>query len=175
MKKENNSDWIKSVSLVPPNLKNNTADAERVIDALKTQLETDTVDIDFSLLKRLPDILRRCDYRVRCILFKDRERWNLISLTDSKDTSPILGLAIDLGTSRVVLRFINLSQNATILETSFDNPQISVGPDILTRIHFADTEGDLKHLNKLITDDLNRKINKVCKSNSQNRAGRAAG
>ena len=163
MTKENNNDWIRCVSISPPNLQDNTADAERLIDALKAQLETDTVDIDLSLLKRLPNLLRKWDYHVRCILFKSRERWILISITDSQDTSPIVGLAIDLGTSRLVLRFINLLQNTTLAETSFDNPQIPIGPDILTRIHFADTGRGFKQLNKLIIDDLNKMILNVCR------------
>ena len=66
---ENNTGWIRHVSITPPTLQNNTADADRLIGELKTQLNTDAVDIDLYLLKRLPDLLRKCKYNVDCILF----------------------------------------------------------------------------------------------------------
>ena len=44
-----------------------------------------------------------------------------------------LGLAVDLGTSRVVLRLVNLRDGERLAEGAFDNPQIAVGPDILDR------------------------------------------
>ena len=70
------SSWIKNVSLAPPCLQDNTADAERLITALRAALQTDeSIHIDFSLIKNLPDILRRSDFSVRCILFYDGHRW----------------------------------------------------------------------------------------------------
>ncbi len=164
MMNENNTGWIRHVSITPPTLQNNTADADRLIGELKTRLNTDAVDIDLYLLKRLPDLLRRCDYNVDCILCKDRKRWLVTGITHPQDTSPIYGLAVDLGTTRIVLRLIDLSTGRIPAETSFDNPQISVGPDILARIHFADQDGGLNKLNKMIVDSLNRMIIRLCDS-----------
>ena len=161
---KNNTGWIKHVSITPPTLQNNTADADRLIGELKTRLNTDAVDIDFCLLKRLPDLLRKYEYNVDCILFKDRKRWLVTGITNSQDTSPIYGLAVDLGTTRIVLRLIDLSTGRTPAETSFDNPQISVGPDVLARIHFADHDGGLDKLNKMIIDSLNQMIIRLCDS-----------
>lgn len=164
MMNENNTGWIRHVSITPPTLQNNTADADRLIGELKTRLNTDAVDIDFYLLKRLPDLLRRCDYNVDCILFKDRKRWLVTGVTHSQDISPTYGLAVDLGTTRIVLRLIDLSTGLIPAETSFDNPQISVGRDVLARTHFADQDGGLDRLNKMIIDGLNRMIIKLCDS-----------
>ena len=84
--KEKSSPWIKIISLNPPSLQDNTADADRLIAALKTDLQTDHVDVDLDLLKKLPDLLRKWDYRARCIVFKDRRRWLLTGITDAADT-----------------------------------------------------------------------------------------
>ncbi len=160
----NNKGWVKNVSLARPTLQDNTADADRLIGALRTQLETDAVDIDLSLLIRLPDLLRKWDYNVRCVLFKNRKRWLLTHITHLQDSTPCAGLAVDLGTTRVVLRLLDLSTSRILAETSFDNPQISVGPDILARIHYADTDGGLEKLNRLIIDGLNQTIVTLCRS-----------
>ena len=126
--KKKASPWVQTVSLNPPTLQDNTADADRLISALKANLQTDTIDIDLDLLKKLPNLLRQWEYQVRCIVFKDRQRWLLTGITDAEDATPIAGLAIDLGTTRVVLRLVDLITGRTLAESAFDNPQDAVGP-----------------------------------------------
>ncbi|MBU4258243.1 MAG: DUF4445 domain-containing protein [Proteobacteria bacterium] len=162
--KNNNKSLIKTLSLTPPSLQDNTADAERLIRAIKSHLRTNTVDIDLYLLRKLPVLLRNWKYNVRCILLKDRSRWILTGITNSTDTIPITGLAVDLGTTKVVLRIIDLSTDQVLAEHTFDNPQIAVGPDILTRIHYSDQNEGLKKINGLIIDGLNQMIEKLCNS-----------
>ncbi len=154
--------WVRTVSLTPPSLQDNTADADRLESALKNKLHTDAVKMDIHLLKRLPDLLRKWDYHVRCVLFKDRGQWLLAGITQAEDSRPVTGLAVDLGTSRVVLRLLDICTGQILGETAFDNPQITVGPDILARIHYADTEEGLARNNRLITDGLNREIVRLC-------------
>ena len=158
------SPWIKIVSLNPPTLQDNTADTERLVATLKQDLQADNIDLDLDLLKQLPDLLRKWEYKVRCILFKDRHRWLLTGITDAADASPIAGLAVDLGTTRVVLRLADLATGTTLAESAFDNPQDTVGPDILARIHYAEQQGGLDRLNALIINGLNRAISKLCAS-----------
>ena len=105
---EINTPWVQTATLNPPTLQDNTADADRLISALKANIQSDAIDVDLALLKKLPALLRKWEYRVRCIVFKDRHRWLLTGITDAADATPIAGLAIDLGTTRVVLRLIDL-------------------------------------------------------------------
>ena len=79
------SPWIKIVALDPPSLQDNTADADRLHSALKQILQTDAIDIDLNLLKQLPALLRQWDYRVRCIVMKDRHRWIVAGITDAAE------------------------------------------------------------------------------------------
>ena len=159
---EINTHWVQTASLNPPTLQDNTADADRLISALKASLKTATIDIDLDLLKRLPDLLRQWKYQVRCIVFKDRQRWLLSGITEADDATTIAGLAVDLGTTRVVLRLIDLITGRTLAESAFDNPQDTVGPDILARIHYAEQDGGLDRLNELIVNGLNRAIASLC-------------
>jgi uncharacterized 2Fe-2S/4Fe-4S cluster protein (DUF4445 family) len=156
--------WLRSVSMLPPSLEDNTADAERLVGALKKELGAEAVEVDLSLLKHLPRILRRVRYSVDCLLFKERKRWTVLDALDPLYPKPVVGLAVDLGTTRVVLRLVNLKTGAVLGESAFDNPQISVGPDILARIHFADTPGGLEKLNGLIIGALNENTATLCHS-----------
>ena len=156
------SPWVKSVALYPPTLQDNTADAERLLAALKEHLQTDTIDIEYDLLKQLPALLRQWEFQIRCVVVKDRHRWLLTGVTDAADDSPVAGLAVDLGTTRVVLRLVDLITGRALAESAFDNPQDAVGPDILARIHYTEKEGGLERLNEMIVSELNREISKMC-------------
>ena len=158
------SPWIRTVRLTKPSLQDNTADADRLILALKTSLRTDAVDIDLPLLKVLPDLLRKGEYNVRCILFKSHDRWRVIGVTGMTETRPITGLAVDLGTTRVVLRLLDLSDGRLLAEAGRDNPQLKVGPDILDRIHYAESPHGLSLLNELIISGLNVSIQDLSRS-----------
>ncbi len=155
--------WTRTVQLKPPSLKDNTADADRLVAAIRSILQIDDVSIDYSILRDLPRHLRKNDFTTKCVLFKEGSQWALINLVKPGKQSSVLGCAIDLGTSRVVLRLIDLESGRAISETSFDNPQISIGPDILERIHFADGAEGLKTLNRLIIDKLNQATDRLCK------------
>jgi uncharacterized 2Fe-2S/4Fe-4S cluster protein (DUF4445 family) len=161
---KNSTPWIQIVTLTPPSLKDNTADADRLISALKIALQTDAVHLNLDLLKKLPDLLRKWEYNVRCLLFKDRYRWLVTGIAGVDDPRPFAGLAVDLGTTKVVLRLLDLSDGCTLGESGFDNPQLAVGPDILVRIHFAETAGGLQRLNELIITGLNQTIQNLCRS-----------
>ena len=74
-----------------------------------------------------------------------------------------LGLAIDLGTTTVVMKVIDLEAEATIVTASFANPQGFAGSDIMHRISYAAgsfTDG-LQHA---IVSAINTEIRTVARS-----------
>jgi uncharacterized 2Fe-2S/4Fe-4S cluster protein (DUF4445 family) len=70
-------------------------------------------------------------------------------LLDGEDVGPfmgaILGLAIDVGTTTVVLRLHDLQTGELIADTSFENPQRFGGSDVMARIHY-----DTSHSGRLL-------------------------
>ena len=75
----------------------------------------------------------------------------------------IYGLAVDLGSSTVVVRLWDLVKGEIKGEASFINPQNEIGPDILTRIHFASRDGGLETLQTLLTNRLNKEIDQMAR------------
>jgi uncharacterized 2Fe-2S/4Fe-4S cluster protein (DUF4445 family) len=59
---------------------------------------------------------------------------------------------------------VDLADGRTLAESAFDNPQGTIGPDILVRIHHAATPDGLNHLNDLIIDGLNSEIAGLCET-----------
>jgi uncharacterized 2Fe-2S/4Fe-4S cluster protein (DUF4445 family) len=62
-----------------------------------------------------------------------------------ESVEPIHGLAMDLGTTTVVLRLMNLETGELVADASFENPQRFGGSDVMSRIHF-----DTEHKGKLL-------------------------
>ncbi len=142
-------------------MKDNTADVDRLIKGIKKSLQTEKVFVDFPIVKRLTHALRKYDYRVKAILFEDQKGWRLIDISPSQNGHRIYGLAVDLGTSTVVVRLLDFSDAKTKDEISFHNPQIEIGTDILTRIHFSAQESGLERLRNLLVERLNKEIEQL--------------
>ena len=53
---------------------------------------------------------------------------------DRRATGPLHGLAIDLGTTTIVIRLLNLETGEVIADSSFENPQRFGGSDVMARI-----------------------------------------
>jgi uncharacterized 2Fe-2S/4Fe-4S cluster protein (DUF4445 family) len=158
----NSPGWVVSVTLPSPSLHDNSADADRLLRALKRELGVDQVQTDLILLRRLPQLLRDAAYRVRCVLFRDGACGRLVHVAAADEA--LAGLAIDLGTTRVVMRLVDLDDRRVLAERAFDNPQIEIGPDVLARIHYADQPGGLERLQALIVEGINREVANLCRS-----------
>lgn len=54
---------------------------------------------------------------------------------------PLAGVAIDVGTTTVVLRLVNLETGAILARQSFENPQMFGGPNVMSRIGYEAQSG----------------------------------
>ncbi len=78
----------------------------------------------------------------------------------------ILGIAVDIGTTTVVVKLLDI-KNGKLLATESDyNPQMRYGDDVVSRISYADDEKKLTELQKIIIDCLNSLIIRLCKKTS---------
>jgi uncharacterized 2Fe-2S/4Fe-4S cluster protein (DUF4445 family) len=71
---------------------------------------------------------------------------------------PLLGVAIDLGTTTVALRVLDLETATVVAAASFENPQRFAGSDVMARIQY-DTEHPGRLLQRTLLAYLTRVIN----------------
>jgi uncharacterized 2Fe-2S/4Fe-4S cluster protein (DUF4445 family) len=76
---------------------------------------------------------------------RDGDRILIDGVEIARSSEPIHGLALDVGTTTVVLRLLNLETGEQIADASFENPQRFGGSDIMSRIHY-----DTEHRGKLL-------------------------
>ncbi len=67
---------------------------------------------------------------------RDGDRILLDGEEIDRSTGPIHGLAMDLGTTTVVLRLLNLETGEVVADASFENPQRFGGSDVVARIDY---------------------------------------
>ncbi len=158
------SGWVKILALTPPSLKNNTADTDRLIEGLKRNISADSIHIDLELIQPLSEFLRKHAYRVRCVVFKDLDRYTLVGILDPDDAQIVAGLALDMGTTTVVMKLVDLQSHAVLGQAAFTNPQIQIGPDVLTRIHYSEMKEGLFELNRLLIEAINKNLETLCRA-----------
>ncbi|MGD2095072.1 MAG: ASKHA domain-containing protein [Phycisphaerales bacterium] len=81
----------------------------------------------------------------------------------------IFGLAVDIGTTTVVAKLINMSDGKCSGTEAVLNPQCKYGDDVISRIAYAQDDGKFDELHESITDCLNELISNLCKKNSINK------
>ena len=77
-------------------------------------------------------------------------------------TGLTLGLAVDIGTSRITARLIDLVNGVNIASESIENPQIVHGENLITRASYAQaSEENLLRLRALLIDGVNTLIGRL--------------
>jgi uncharacterized 2Fe-2S/4Fe-4S cluster protein (DUF4445 family) len=67
---------------------------------------------------------------------RDGDRILIDGIEVDRSTGPIHGIAMDLGTTTIVLRLIDLESGELIADASFENPQRFGGSDVMARISY---------------------------------------
>jgi uncharacterized 2Fe-2S/4Fe-4S cluster protein (DUF4445 family) len=146
------------LTLSLPSLDDPQADADRLIDAIQQTMSIQCDTIDARLLRDLTVKLRSQKWECRVAL-RDNEMIAL-GAADSRN----LGLAVDLGTSKVSGYLIDLDNGATLAKKGITNPQVNYGADIISRILYAmETRARSKQLQRSIVDGLNGLAGDLCK------------
>ena len=112
-----------------------------------------------TVLKQLPELLRKNQWRVRVGLRGDE----LVCVT--APGTPLLGMAVDIGTTKVAGYLVDMANGRTLAMKGMMNPQIAYGEDVLARITHCmrnDDGGDT--LKGAIVDALNQLARDLCAS-----------
>ena len=73
-----------------------------------------------------------------------------------------LGIAVDIGTTTLVVALVDLGSGDELAVASALNPQTAYGHDVLSRIHFAAEPDGLATMQRALVDGLNVLIRQVC-------------
>lgn len=146
------------VEISAPSINDLRSDLTRLRDALKPFC--DDFEVDYGILQNIPLMIRACNWRFQAV-FHDTK---LIQIFPSTPTSKILGLAVDIGTTKVAAYLVDLETGAILSQAGSMNPQIAFGEDVISRISYLITHPEQKKqpgsnlLHQRIIDGLNKLI-----------------
>jgi uncharacterized 2Fe-2S/4Fe-4S cluster protein (DUF4445 family) len=119
------------IKLAVPSLEAPQADADNLLQTLNQKHKLNCNSVDIGALRVLSNQLRSWKWQCQAAVRNSQ----VIALLPPK--SHPLGLAIDLGTTKIAGYLMNLNSGKTLASRGVMNPQISHGEDIISRINGA--------------------------------------
>lgn len=74
----------------------------------------------------------------------------------------VFGIAVDIGTTSVVVKLIDMTDGKCLATQADLNPQSRYGDDVISRIAYAENDEKLYELHRVIIDCLNNLVAKIC-------------
>ena len=157
------------VEMSPPSLDDTMPDNERLSRAICALTGADRVKISYFAMKKLPDVLRENDFKVKCVIKYNKEgtvgRPYVFDVTSPEDKAPICGLAIDIGTTTVAALIVDMETGNILAKASSGNGQIRYGADVINRIiESTRANGRSKLQRAVIGETINPLIDNMCRS-----------
>lgn len=176
------------LTLAPPNMDDQTDDWSRLQRALRQQASIENAQISLPLLRKLGQTLRQGNWQITIIFSAEggaqsaesahsslvtrqsplvnRHSSILIDLLPGHDDAPLLGLAIDIGTTTVTVWLVDLLTGQVIAQAAEYNRQIQRGEDVISRIIYASKNNGRQEMQTLVLDSINTLIDRVCQKSS---------
>ncbi len=151
------------LQLAAPSLSDPRADADRLLEALNQQHQLHCGKVDIDVLRILSAQLRSWNWECQATVRSEE----VIAVGSWPGRQ--LGLAIDLGTTKIAGYLVDLSNGRTLAAKGVMNPQISYGEDIISRITgVINSPDESVQLQKLAVEAINGLCADLCAEASAN-------
>jgi uncharacterized 2Fe-2S/4Fe-4S cluster protein (DUF4445 family) len=145
------------IEIPPPSINDLRSDTIRLKEALAEKCDMHSVSIELPVLETLSPLLRNYQWHVLLAM-----RNNVVVGVLPAHTS-LLGLAVDIGTTKIAAYLCDLSTGNVLSKSGAMNPQTAFGEDVISRISFINTnKNGHKLLQSRLVDTLNNLINDLC-------------
>jgi uncharacterized 2Fe-2S/4Fe-4S cluster protein (DUF4445 family) len=157
------------LSLTPPSMDDQTDDWSRLQIALRLQAKVSRSQASLQVLQKIGAVLRQGEWQVTAILEtnpqvpEDPDR--LVDLLPGHvdESTPLWGIAVDIGTTTVTLWLVDLISGRVRAQVAEYNGQIARGEDVISRIIFASKNGGGQEMRQRVLDSINSLLELACK------------
>ncbi len=149
------------VQLTSPALENGDlrSDAKRLLDTLEQQHQIKNCDADIGVLRGLSPQVRDDNWQVNAAVRDDNQE--VVALI-SRFRRP-LGLAVDLGTTKIAGYLVDLEGGRTLASRGMMNPQIAYGEDLIARMTHANKGStEAAQLQNMVVETFNQIAADMC-------------
>ncbi len=139
------------------------ASPESLFELILAGLDADHLKIPFGLLKELGRKLEAAGFKVTVAVHREKE---VIAIEPGNTLDRNFGLAVDAGTTTLVMDLVDLVSGKTLDTEAAINSQVKRGADVISRITYAFGDpGKAAELRDLVLDALNRMIGRLLTRN----------
>ena len=146
------------IRLSPPDQQGNQGDDERLLAVLRARLgdRFGDLSLDLSSLRLLPELGREHGWELEASV-GDFDGAGVVFALAPPASETAYGLAVDIGTTTVVVHLINLATGGFVDACAALNEQVSFGADVISRIIHAQEHPDgLRELRAAVLGTINR-------------------
>ena len=124
------------VTVAEPTLHDLRSDLQRVLDALASEHQRQELTSNPAAVRALSPLLRKHNWQVQALV-----RGSSVIGFLPPDARPV-GLAVDLGTTKVAAYLVDLVTGETLAAEGRPNPQIGYGEDVISRLVYVMNKPD---------------------------------
>jgi uncharacterized 2Fe-2S/4Fe-4S cluster protein (DUF4445 family) len=165
------------IELPEPTPEDNVSDFDRLVRGLGNSLPEGNISAPLAIIREFAKIVRESGWKITVtVLYRDDD-FKIVCIEPGNRTNDIYSVAIDIGTTTVCGRLVNVSVNNSQLiahreeqkqekgnmaaEAADYNSQISYGEDVISRIMYTRKKGGLKKLQGLVVKTINNILNEL--------------
>ena len=149
------------LELAPPDLNDSVSDLDRLSRGLrKAGVDTDRLCVGLPVVRDLAAAMRNdadANFHLTAHVARRRCSYEVVRVTPGDRIERCLGLAIDVGTTSIVVYLVDMEDGAVLAAASGHNRQAACGDDVINRIVCAEKNG-VKKLSVMAISTINSLI-----------------
>jgi len=159
-----------NLEMDPPTLEDPVSDLARLNRALSKQgsVDIDRLSVGLKVMQELSSVMRNENWSVNASIVRKRCSNEVKAIESGQDNEKSFGVAVDLGTTSIVVYLVDMSDGSVLGSTSGHNRQAACGDDVINRVVCAEKDG-VKKLSSMVLATINGLINELLHSANVNR------
>ncbi len=156
-----------TLKLEPPTMEDTVSDLERLKRNLR-RAKCDTVKMSSGIrvMRQLTQAVRQDNWKVTASVLQKKCSLELVDVRPVSQEEKSLGMAVDIGTTSIVVYLVDMQTGEVLSAASGHNSQSSCGDDVINRIVCSEKKG-IKKLQKMALSTINNLAQRALASLAQ--------
>ena len=152
------------LTLSPPTLSDSVSDLDRLLRGLKQAgCDVARLNVGIKVMRQLADVVRKDNWNVTTSIIQRKCANEILEVRPGNGGQAELGLAIDIGTTTIVVYLVDMADGTVLAATAGHNRQADCGDDVINRIVCAEKNG-VKKLSRMALATINDLIGEALDS-----------
>ena len=156
------------LELPEPTMEDNAPDIDRITRELRKVSSYNDYEISLQCLQNLTEQLRTHNWKVTVTFARHNGIGRILQIEAGDTSDKHYGLAVDVGTTTVVVQLVNLENGKIIGVKGSHNLQARFGEDVISRMIFACIRGSLEPVHKAVITNINNLAHALAEENHIN-------